>query len=213
MRVLLIANTLPPRDLSGVGEQVLQLQAGLEAIGCTVEVLGRRGDGREDRDGARGPKLLFPLAIIGPTLRALRRFRPDVVQVHESDGALAASAVRWNRRGPKPLLVALLQVSYVEERKAVRPLFAGGREIGRPSAVERRFRRWKAPLQILLGRWTARRADLVLAPSAATAAELARDYGARCVEVLPNATGGLAPSGPPVREPEDGEGYLLFVGR
>ena len=212
MRILLIANTLPPRDLSGVGEQVLQLAAGLTALGHEVEILGRKSP---DRDGAPGPKILFPLTIVPATLRALRRFQPDVVQVHESDGALAASAVLWarGRRGRRPLLAALLQVSYVEEKKAVRPLVAGGREIGRPGAVERRFRWLKAPIQIFFGRWTVRRADVVMAPSAATAAELARDYGAREVEVLPNATGGLAPSGPPERLRQDGEGYLLFVGR
>lgn len=211
MRILLIANTLPPRDLSGVGEQVLQLAAGLTALGHEVEILGRKS---VDRDGAPGPKILFPLTIVPATLRALRRFRPDVMQVHESDGALAASAGLWARgREARPLLVALLQVSYVEEKKAVRPLVAGGREIGRPGAVERRFRWLKAPVQIFFGRWTVRRADVVLAPSAATAAELARDYGAKRVEVLPNATGGLAPCGPPERRPEDGEGYLLFVGR
>ncbi len=212
MRILLIANTLPPRDLSGVGEQVLQLAAGLTARGHEVEVLGRKS---AERDGAPGPKILFPLTIVPATLRALRRFRPDVVQVHESDGALAASAVRWarGRRGRLPLLAALLQVSYVEEEKAVRPLVAAGREIGWPGAVEKRFRRLKAPIQIFFGRWTARRADLVMAPSAATAAELARDYGAQRVEVLPNATGGLAPCILPERRSEDGEGYLLFVGR
>lgn len=211
MRILLIANTLPPRDLSGVGEQVLQLAAGLTALGHEVEILGRKS---ADRDGAPGPKILFPLTIVPATLRALRRFRPDVVQVHESDGALAASAVLWARgKEARPLLAALLQVSYVEEKKAVRPLMAAGREIGRPGAVEKRFRLFKAPIQIFFGRWTARRADLVLAPSAATAAELARDYGARRVEVLPNATGGLAPSGPLERSLEDGEGYSLFVGR
>lgn len=211
MRVLLIANTLPPRDLSGVGEQVLQLAAGLTTLGHEVEILGRKS---EDRDGAPGPKILFPLTIVPAALRALRRLRPDVVQVHESDGALAVSAVLWARRKEgRPMLAALLQVSYVEEKKAVRPLVAANREIGWPGAVEKRFRWLKAPIQIFFGRWTARRADLVLAPSEATAAELVRDYGARRVEVLPNATGGLAPSGPPERRSEDGEGYLLFVGR
>ena len=38
VRVLLLANTLPPRDVSGVGEQVLQLAAGLTAAGFEVEV-------------------------------------------------------------------------------------------------------------------------------------------------------------------------------
>jgi glycosyltransferase involved in cell wall biosynthesis len=211
MRILLIANTLPPRDLSGVGEQVLQLAAGLTTLGHQVEILGRKGT---DRDGAPGPKILFPLTIVPATFRALRRFRPDVVQVHESDGGLAVSAVLWARgKEARPLLAALLQVSYVEEKKAVRPLVAAGREIGRPGAIEKRFRLFKAPIQIFFGRWTAHRADWVLAPSAATAAELVRDYGARRVEVLPNATGGLAPSGPLERVPEDGEGYFLFVGR
>ena len=87
MRVLLIANTLPPRDVSGVGEQVLQLAAGLRELGDEVEVLGRAR-------GAAGPKVLFPLTIVPAAWRALRRFRPHVVQVHESDGALAALLVR-----------------------------------------------------------------------------------------------------------------------
>lgn len=205
MRVLLIANTLPPRDLSGVGEQVVQLAAGLTARGHEVRVLGR-GAG-----GARGPKGLFPLTVVPACGRALREFRPDVVQVHESDGALAALRVRAARRRGAPLLVALLQVSYVEERRAVRPLVHEGRTLGRPGAAERRFRRFKAPLQILLGRWSARLADLVLAPSAATAAELARDYGVAAPRVLPNVTGGLDVPAAPV--PEAGRDFLLFVGR
>src|SRR5215210_1481070 len=169
IRVLLVANTLPPRDVSGVGEQVLQLAAGLRQAGCDVEVLGR-GPGQ-----VGGPKVLFPLFAVPAVRRALRRFRPHVVQVHESDGALAALLIRTLRLDPKPLLVALLQVSYVEERRAVRPLVAAGRVLGRPGSVERRFRWLKAPLQIALGRLTARVADLVLAPSAATVAELRRD--------------------------------------
>ena len=36
MRILLVANTLPPDDISGVGEQVLQLAAGLEGLGHEV---------------------------------------------------------------------------------------------------------------------------------------------------------------------------------
>src|SRR6185295_11684133 len=140
MRVLLIANTLPPRDVSGVGEQVLQLATGLEGLGDEVEVLGR------GPDGAAGPKVLFPLTIVPAAWRALRRFRPHVVQVHESDGALAALlvAVTGALLTPRPLLVALLQVSYVEELRAVRPLIADGRVLGRPGAVEMRFRWLKA---------------------------------------------------------------------
>jgi glycosyltransferase involved in cell wall biosynthesis len=206
VRVLLIANTLPPGDVSGVGEQVLQLAAGLRQAGFEVEVLGR-GPGQ-----VGGPKVLFPLFAVPAVRRALQRFRPHVVQVHESDGGLAALLVRWlaPRLGLKPRLVALLQVSYVEELRAVRPLVADGRVLGRPGSVERRFRWFKAPLQIALGRLTARVADLVLAPSAATVAELRRDYRVRDAAVVPNVTGGLeiqssVEEGPP--------GYLLFVGR
>ncbi len=87
--------------------------------------------------------------------------------------------------------------------------------MARPGSVEIRFRWLKAPFQILLGLITARAADLVLAPSAATAAEIRRDYRVEDVGVIPNVTGGLAIApageieGPPAYEP----GYLLFVGR
>ncbi|HSN89464.1 MAG TPA: glycosyltransferase family 4 protein [Thermoanaerobaculia bacterium] len=213
LRVLLVANTLPPKDVSGVGEQVLQLAAGLREAGCEVEVLGR-GPGQ-----VGGPKVLFPILAVPAVRRALRRFRPHVVQVHESDGGLAALLVRMlaPRLDPRPRLVALLQVSYVEELRAVRPLVAAGsdrRVLGRPGGVERRFRWLKAPLQIALGRLTARAADLVLAPSAATAAELRRDYGVRnaaAIAVVPNVTGGLAVQ--PIGETGEPPGYLLFVGR
>ena len=209
MRVLLIANTLPPRDVSGVGEQVLQLAAGLRENGDEVEVLGR-GPG-----GAAGPKVFFPLAVVPAVWRALRRFRPHVVQVHESDGALAALAVAVAAPllVPRPLLVALLQVSYVEELRAVRPLVAKGRVLGRPGGVELRFRWLKAPLQIVLGRLTAFVADLVLTPSAATAGEVRRDYGATEVAVLPNVTGGLDVEAAPRTGEAAAPGYLLFVGR
>jgi len=216
MRVLLIANTLPPRDVSGVGEQVLQLAAGLRSAGDEVEVLGR-GPG-----GARGPKVLFPLLIVPAAWRALRRFRPHVVQVHESDGALAALLVAVLAplsppEAPRPLLAALLQVSYVEELRAVRPLVAEERVMGRPGGVELRFRWLKAPLQILLGWLTAWSADLVLAPSRATAAEIRRDYAVERVGVIPNVTGGLPVEAVQPREPREPEGlepgYLLFVGR
>ena len=213
-RLLLVANTLPPRDISGVGEQVLQLAAGLREAGWEVEVLGR-GPGQ-----VGGPKALFPLFAVPAVARALRRLRPHVVQVHESDGGLAVllAAVLAPLGRPRPLRVALLQVSYVEELRAVRPLAAGGRILGEPGAVERRFRWAKAPLQILLGLVTARAADLVLAPSAATAAEVRRDYRVEEVEVVPNVTGGLPVE--PVEAAEPGAaparpapGYLLFVGR
>jgi glycosyltransferase involved in cell wall biosynthesis len=194
VRVLLVANTLPPRDVSGVGEQVLQLAAGLRQQGVEVAVLGR-GAG-----GVAGPKALFPLFAVPAVWRALVRFRPDVVQVHESDGGLAALLVAWVAPSldPRPLLVVLLQVSYREERRAVRPLRWQGRVLGSPSAVERRFRLFKAPLQIALGWLTARAADRVLAPSAVTAAEIRRDYRVRQVAVVPNAMGDAAAALPEV---------------
>lgn len=209
MRVLLIVNTLPPTDVSGVGEQVLQLAAALRDEGHEVEVLGRGAD------GARGPKVLFPLMVLAPAWRAFRRFRPHVVQVHESDGAMAALMVATVRAllEPSPLLVALLQVSYVEEMKAVRLLRADGRVVGEPTFRERAFFLFKAPLQVALGCLTVWMADLVLAPSQQTASEIQRDYQVDSVRVLPNITGALE-----VEQVErqvaraDGE-YLLFVGR
>lgn len=218
MRIVFIANTLPPTDVSGVGEQVLQLAAGLRKAGHVVEVLGR-GPG-----GAAGPKILFPLTIVWPSLKIIRRFRPDVVQVHESDGALAALAIRlfggWLGRS-RPRLLALLQVSYREERKAVRPLTDGREVFGRPGGVERRFRWFKAPLQIVLGWMTARLADLVLTPSLQTSAEIERDYlGARQGDrvktaVVPNVTGGLEVpiADRPSLAADEAPGFLLFVGR
>jgi glycosyltransferase involved in cell wall biosynthesis len=156
--------------------------------------------------------------VVPAAFRALRRFRPEVVQVHESDCALVALLAVLLRPAltPPPVVSALLQVSYVEERRAVRPLVApSGEVLGRPGAVERRFRLWKAPLHAVLGWLTARLADVVLAPSAATALEIRRDYGVDRVGVLPNVTGGIAL--PPVPDPGDEEGGepgdLLFVGR
>ncbi len=207
MRILLVANTLPPEDLSGVGEQVLQLSRGLEARGHEVRILGR-GEG-----GARGPKLFFPLAVVAPFLREVRRFRPEVVQVHESDGALAALTLKTlgSALCAEPKLLALLQVSYWQEFLAVRAIRHEGRVLGRPGWQERRFRWFKAPLQIALGWLTVWLADAVLAPSAATAAELRRDYAVSKVWVVPNA---VAPVG---RSPEAGavphHPAALFVGR
>jgi glycosyltransferase involved in cell wall biosynthesis len=206
LRVLLIANTLPPKDLSGVGEQVVQLAAGLREQGQDVQVLGRP---------RWSPKLLFPLTIVPAATAALVRQRPNVVQVHESDGALAALAVRalgiFLR--PKPILVSLLQVSYLREIEAVRELRTLDRVLGEPGARERRFRWGKGRLQLFLGRLSARLSHLVLAPSERTARELREDYGVAKVKVLPNVTGGLPverePLGSGAREP----GYLLFVGR
>ena len=85
MKILLVANTLPPADLSGVGEQVVQLSRILAERGHDVRILSR------GPNVARGPKLLFPLTVVVPFIHEMRRFRPEVVQVHESDGEIDAS--------------------------------------------------------------------------------------------------------------------------
>jgi len=205
LRILLVANTLPPTDISGVGEQVMQLAGGLRQAGHEVEILGR-GAG-----GARGPKILFPLTVVLPFLRVRRRLRPHVIQVHESDGvgvALATAILRglWET---STTLVALLQVSYVEEIRAVRTLKSGETALGRPGSVERGFRWFKGPLQVLLGWMTTWCADLILTPSARTGQEIVSDYGAGEVRVLPNVK---QPVGERVERSDD-EGFLLFVGR
>ena len=82
VKVLLVANVLPPRDLSGAGEQVLQLAWGLRQAGCDVDVLGR------DRCGPKASKTSFPWYARRAVARRVNDWRPDVVQVHESDGGL-----------------------------------------------------------------------------------------------------------------------------
>jgi glycosyltransferase involved in cell wall biosynthesis len=188
---------------------VLQLATGLESAGDEVEILGR-GPG-----GARGPKVLFPFMVVPAFLRAVHRFRPQVVQVHESDGALVAllTKVLAPMLEPSPRLVALLQVSYVREMRAVRALRYDGRVLGLPGRREWMFRLVKAPVQITLGYFTAWLSDVVLAPSRQTAKELEEDYGVDSVFVLPNVTGGrgIEPATP--QEAQMAHGYLLFVGR
>ena len=216
MRVLLVANVLPPRDLSGAGEQVLQLAWGLRQAGCEVEVLGR------DRCGPAVSKAGFPWRARAAVRRAVREWRPDVVQVHESDGGLVVRDLARTDRASRPLLVALQQVSYVRERRAVRPLVdgdRGGRVVGRPVRSERLFRALRTPVHIALGRLTARRCDLGLAPSRATAREIERDYGVEGVRVVPNVTGAPLEGGDEAARaarrdlPAGGEPFLLAVGR
>ena len=217
MKVLLVANVLPPRDLSGAGEQVLQLAWGLREAGCEVEILGRDGC------GPKVSKSAFPWRARSAVRRLVREWRPDVVQVHESDGGLVIRDLARLERASRPLLVALQQVSYVRERQAVRPLVdhdQDARVIARPVRSELLFRSLRTPLHIALGRLTARRSDLRLAPSRATALEIEEDYGVEGVGVVPNVTG--APLDVQARESAQvaggdeepvGEPYLLAVGR
>ena len=216
MKVLLVANVLPPKDLSGAGEQVLQLAWGLRQAGCEVDIVGR------DRCGPKVSKPAFPWRARSAVRRVVREWRPDVVQVHESDGGLVIHDLARLDRGSRPLLVALQQVSYVRERQAVRPLVdhdQDARVVARPVRSELLFRGLRTPLHIALGRLTARRSDVRLAPSWRTAQEIEDDYGVEDVRVVPNVTGAPleARGGESVYagrdEPAVGEPYVLAVGR
>ncbi|MXX75127.1 MAG: glycosyltransferase family 4 protein [Holophagales bacterium] len=217
MKVLLVANVLPPTDLSGAGEQVLQLAWGLREAGCDVEILGR------DSCGRNVSKRAFPWSARRAVRRVVREWRPDVVQVHESDGGLVIRDLARLDDASRPLLVALQQVSYVRERQAVRPLVdhdQDARVVARPVHGELLFRSLRTPLHIALGRLTARRSDVRLAPSRTTALEIEEDYGVEGVRVVPNVTG--APLAARTRESAEvadrdeealDEPYLLAVGR
>jgi len=214
MRVLSISNTYPPGALSGVGTLVQELSRALAAAGHEPVVWTRRATRAEDPFvvGLGGGKLLFPLAAGWKLLTGGRAARFDAVHVHESDGvaALAALALLRLFRSPRGRArrVATLQVSYREERWTTRPVRDRGEEVSRPSAAERRFARWRAPLLAWAGRLTARLADVVVAPSRQTARELERDYGARRVKVIPNGV----PAAPP-RDVAPAAPVVLYAGR
>jgi len=214
VRVLLVSNTYPPADLSGVGTLAKELAYRLGLGGHFVTVFTRRPP-RDDQHGVpvRGPKLLFPL--LAAVRFALAPRTPwDLVQVHESDGALVAVVLRLLRafgvRAGQARLVATLQVSYVEERRAVRPILADGAVVSRPTLGERVFAWLRAPLLAALGRLTARLADAVVAPSQATAAELRRDYGVEKVEVIAN---GVPPAPAPLPHRRELPPVILYSGR
>ena len=213
MRILLVSNTYPPADISGVGVLVAALAAELRRRGHRAVVLTRQPAGGEDVIGVPGPKVLFPL-LAGLRFLGLGRQPFDVVHVLESDGvavALAVRLARWLRLPQgRPRVVATLHVSYVAERRSVRPLRADGRVVSRPAASERVFAWLRAPLHAALGRSTARLADAVVVLSHAAAAELARDYGARAAAVIPNGV----PQAPALQGPRAAGGQVvLFVGR
>ena len=217
MRVLLVTNTYPPADVSGVGTLAFELAERLGRAGHVVRVLTRRPPHDDVHAVAvGGPKLLFPL------LAALRflamRSGWDLVHVHESDGAAVALALRALRSFGRPAgaarLVATLQVSYVEERRAVRPVLADGVVVSRPTFGERVFALLRAPLLAALGRLTARLADVVIAPSRATAEELRRDYGAGEVVVIPNGVAlPASAAGPAGGHGHPGGPVIAFAGR
>ncbi|MEE2776050.1 MAG: glycosyltransferase family 4 protein [Acidobacteriota bacterium] len=214
MRLVFLTNTYPPGDISGVGALVYELRAEAARQGHDVYVLTREYASQGDRAvvGLRGPKLLFPLTVAIAFLRRFRDQPPDVVHVHESDGALVAMSIAFARVLGHPLgrsrLVATLQVSYAEERRSVRPILSDGVVVSRPTGDERIFGWVRAPILSLLGRITARLADAVVAPSRATAAELERDYGCRVREVIPNGVFPFSAVETPPRQSS-----VLYVGR
>ena len=214
MKALLVTNTYPPADVSGVGTLACELAHRLALGGHVVRVLTRRPPADDlHAEAVGGPKLLFPL-LAALRFLAAPRTDWDLVQVHESDGALVAVALRLLRlvglRAGRARLVATLQVSYREERLAVRAVRADGEVVSRPSGAERRFAILRAPLLAFLGRLTARLADAVVAPSAATAAELRRDYGVDAVEVIPN---GVALHAAVARHRPELPPVILYSGR
>lgn len=194
MRVLIVTNTYPPADISGVGTLVAELAAELDRRGHRVAVVCRQAAPQDPYAAAiGGPKLLFPL------LAALRLGRVgglgawDVLHLHESDGVGVALLARLRRLCglAAPRIAATLQVSYREERLAVRPTRdESGNVLARPTVSERVFGWLRAPILAWLGRLTAAAADAVVAPSRRTASELERDYHTHVRAVIPN---GVAP--------------------
>jgi glycosyltransferase involved in cell wall biosynthesis len=196
MRVLIVTNTYPPADITGVGALVYELAQELDAEGHGALVLTRTAapdDHLAVPTGGR--KLLFPLLAGWRYLGLARQREFDLVHVHESDGVLVALALRLARllglRAGRARLMATLQVSYRRERLVVRPVRANGRVVSRPTGSERIFAWIRAPLLSFLGRLTARLSDAVVAPSAVTAGELEEDYGARVMAVIPNGVAEL----------------------
>jgi hypothetical protein len=140
----------PSTNVSGVGTLASELARRLGLGGHFVTVLTRRPPANDPHGQAvRGPKLLFPL-LAAVRFGLAPRTPWDLVQVHESDGALVAVVLRLLRalgaRAGQARLVAMLQVSYVEERRAVRPILADGEVVSRPTPGERLFAGLRAPL-------------------------------------------------------------------
>lgn len=196
MRVLIVSNTYPPADISGVGALVWELARRLGSDGHHVRVLTRRAP--EDDAfavGTGGGKMSYPFLAGWRFFGLARRERYDLVHVHESDGVFVVVAW-WLCRllGLAPgraRLVSTLQVSYRRERLCVRAISDGRRVVSRPTVDERLFANVRAPVHALFGRVIARLSDALVAPSEVTRRELEVDYGGRDVAVIEN---GIDPS-------------------
>jgi glycosyltransferase involved in cell wall biosynthesis len=92
-------------------------------------------------------------------------------------------------------------------------MLGGSLRPAHPSWVERRFRWFKAPLHLILGWLSVEVSDQVLAPSKVTADELARDYKAQPIGVLPNVMGPNIQKASPLDGVPPNHEILLFVGR
>ncbi len=191
MRVLIVSNTYPPADISGVGALVYETACQLGAGAHHVRVLTRRPPASDPYAVATGgPKLLFPLFAAVKFLRLAAAAPYDLVHGHEADCAFVAFVLRlarlFGRRAGKARMLVTLHVSYLQEFRTVRAISDGSRVVSRPTAGELRFKWLRAPLHWLLGRATARLADGVVTISRATAGELERDYGTGALAVIPN---------------------------
>lgn len=193
MRILIVSNTYPPADISGVGALVYELAHQLGARGHAVSVLTRKAPpGDPYAVGTGGPKLLYPVLAGFSFLRLVLRQGFDLVHVHESDGVAVVVLLRFLRLfGLKARLVSTLQVSYRRERWSVRAVRSRGPEgdghlLSRPTPDEWLFAFVRAPIHAFLGRVTVWLSDALVAPSRVTAGELEEDYGARNVRVIPN---------------------------
>ena len=189
MKVLIVTNTYPPADISGVGSLAQELFEGVS--GAEIEVLTRVApEGDERLHATGGSKLAFPL-------RAALKARlsgpgaPDIVHVNESDGVVIALWLGLRRRleARTPRLAATFQVSYRAEAASVRSVSDAARVVSRPVLSERMFRLTRAPLLALAGRLSARLADAVVACSRYTAQEVALDYGLRAERIRVIANG------------------------
>ena len=199
MRLLIVSNTYPSgnaKDISGVASLAYEMACKLAADGHQVEVLNRSVD---DGHGVAvgGSKATFPLWAGLRFWRLAGREPYDLIHVHESDGIFVVVLFQLARRlglaRGNGKLVATLQVSYDEERRQVRTVYADGEPVSEPTHEEKTFARFKARIHALSGWLTCRLADRVVAPSRVTRGELETDYKARDVAVIYNgiSVGGL----------------------
>lgn len=223
MRILIVTNTYPPADITGVGALVYDLARRLDSEGHLVRVLTRSAPVDDQlASPTGGRKLLFPWHVARLYLRWQRRHNFDLVHVHESDGVLVCLALRlarWLGRASKSTrLVATLQVSYRCERWAVRTLRdrspgGDGKVLSRPTPSERLFAFGRAPLLSLLGRLTAGLSDAVVAPSKVTADELRRDYNTQVDGVIANGVQALPEVEATEPDNEPNALRILYAGR